>query len=89
MIFQFFLVNFQVFFSLFLKYDFQVFLNINICLTSVTRVKCSIHSTLCWKITNIFGSTKLSLIVILDSGLNLPKLSIHTLVMLEKGLEIH
>ena len=29
MIFQGFLVNFQVFFSLFLKYDFQVVLNIN------------------------------------------------------------
>ena len=28
-------------------------------------------------------------IAILDSGLKLPKLSIHTLVMLEKGLEIH
>ena len=30
MIFPGFLVNFQVFFSLFLKYDFQVVLNINI-----------------------------------------------------------
>ena len=29
MIFPGFLVNFQVFFSLFLKYDFQVILNIN------------------------------------------------------------
>ena len=28
-------------------------------------------------------------IAILDCGLKLPKLSIHTLVMLEKGLEIH
>ena len=28
-------------------------------------------------------------IAILDSGLKLPKLLIHTLVMLEKGLEIH
>ena len=62
---------------------------INICLTSVTRVKCGIRATLCWKIANISGSTELSLIVILDSGFKLPKLSIHTLVMLEKGLEIH
>ena len=38
---------------------------------------------------NISGSIELSLIVILDSGLKLLKLSIHTLVMLEKGLEIH
>ena len=28
-------------------------------------------------------------IVILDSDLKLPKLSIHTLVMLKEGLEIH
>ena len=28
-------------------------------------------------------------IVTLDSGLKFPMLSIHTLVMLEKGLEIH
>ena len=28
-----------------------------ICLTSVTRVKCGICSTLCWKIGNISGPT--------------------------------
>ena len=27
-----------------------------ICLTSVTRAKCGIPSTLCWKIVNISGS---------------------------------
>ena len=53
-----------------------------ICLTSVTHVKCSIRLTLCWIIGNISGSTELF-------GLKLPKLSIHTLVMLQKGLEIH
>ena len=31
----------------------------DICLTSVTRAKCGFHSTLCWKIPNISGSTKL------------------------------
>ena len=30
-----------------------------ICLTSVNRVKCSVCSTLCWKIGNISGSTEL------------------------------
>ena len=63
--------------------------HIYMCLTSVTRVKYGIRSTLCWKTWNISGFTELSLIVILDYGLKLPKLSIHTLVMLEKGLEIH
>ena len=28
-----------------------------ICLTSVMRVKCGVHSTLCWKVGNISGST--------------------------------
>ena len=28
-----------------------------ICLTSVTRVKCGIRSTLCWKVGNNSGST--------------------------------
>ena len=32
---------------------------INICLTSVMRAKCGIHSTLCWKIPNISGSIEL------------------------------
>ena len=30
-----------------------------ICLTSVTRVKCGVRPTMCWKIANISGSTKL------------------------------
>ena len=30
-----------------------------ICLTSVTRVKCGVRSTLCWKVGNISGSTEL------------------------------
>ena len=33
--------------------------NEHICLTSVTRAKCGIRSTLCWKIGNISGSTEL------------------------------
>ena len=32
---------------------------IYICLSSVTHAKCGIHSTLCWKIGNISGSTEL------------------------------
>ena len=45
--------------------DQQFFLNVElifkkyICLTSVTRAKCGIRSTLCWKIPNISGSTEL------------------------------
>ena len=31
----------------------------DICLTSVTRAKCGIRSTLCWEIPNISGSIKL------------------------------
>ena len=31
----------------------------NICLTSVSRAKCGIRSTLCWKIPNISGSIEL------------------------------
>ena len=31
----------------------------DICPTSVTRVKCGVCSTLCWKIGNISGSTEL------------------------------
>ena len=59
-------------------------LDINICLTSVTHAKCGIHSTLCWKVGNISFW-----VVILDYGLKLHKLSIYTLVMLQKWLEIH
>ena len=55
-----------------------------ICLTSVTRVKCGVCSTLCWKIGNISGSTELFGLKFADSNLKLPNLSIHTLVMLEK-----
>ena len=55
-----------------------------ICPISVTRVKCDIRSTLCWKIGNISGSTDFFWAVIADGDLKLPKLSIHTLVMLQK-----
>ena len=44
----------------------------NICLTSLTRAKCGVRSTLCWKIPNISGSIELH------------KLLNHTLVMLQK-----
>ena len=32
---------------------------VNICLTSLTRAKCGIPSTWCWKILNISGSIEL------------------------------
>ena len=35
------------------------YIYIYICLTSVTRAKCGIRSTLCWKIPNISGSIEL------------------------------
>ena len=42
------------------KYCILNILHLNcICLTSVTRAKCGIRSTLCWKIGNISGSTEL------------------------------
>ena len=56
----------------------------HICLTSVTRVKCGVCSTLCWKIGNVSGSTELFGLKFVDSNLKLPNLSIHTLVMLQK-----
>ena len=59
-------------------------INITIWQFSLTCVKCGIRSTLCRKISNIAGSTKLFAVVILNGGLKLPKLSIHTLVMLQK-----
>ena len=31
----------------------------HICLTSLTRAKCGVRSTLCWKIPNISGSIEL------------------------------
>ena len=34
-------------------------IELQICLTSVTRVKCGVRSTLCWKTGNISGSTEL------------------------------
>ena len=55
-----------------------------ICLTSLTCVKCGVRSTLCWEIGNISGSSELFCIVILDYGVKLHKLSIYTLVMLQK-----
>ena len=39
--------------------NLYVYKYIYICLTSDTRVKCGIRSTLCWKIGNISGSTEL------------------------------
>ena len=60
-----------------------------ICLTSVTRVKCGIRSTLCWKIGNISGSTELFGLKFPDSNLKLPNLSIHAFVILQKSLEVH
>ena len=62
---------------------------LNICLTSLTRAKCGVRSTLCWKIPNISGSIELFCIVILHYGLKLHKLSNHTFVILQKWLEIH
>ena len=32
-------------------------MHISICLTSLTRAKCGVRSTLCWKVGNISGST--------------------------------
>ena len=63
---------------------FTEFSDKHICLTSVTRVKCGVRSTLCWKIGIISGSTELFGLKFADSNLKLPNLSIHTLVMLEK-----
>ena len=36
---------------------YKIFSKLYICLTSVTRVKCGVRSTLCWKVGNISGST--------------------------------
>ena len=35
----------------------NIYILICICLTSVTRVKCGIRSTVCWKVGNISGPT--------------------------------
>ena len=43
---------------------------------------------LCWKVGNISGSTELFALYF-DYGLKLHKLLNHTLVMLQKWLEIH
>ena len=40
-------------------FDGPGLLSNTICLTSVIHAKCGIHSTLCWKIPNISGSTEL------------------------------
>ena len=37
----------------------ETYTDTKICLTSLTRAKCGTRSTLCWKIPNISGSTKL------------------------------
>ena len=41
-----------------ISWQYKVF-KYYICLTSVMHVKCGVRSTLCWKIANISGSTKL------------------------------
>ena len=61
----------------------------NICLTSVTCLKCGIRSILCWKSWEYLWSYLTFWVVILDCGLKLHKLSIHTLVILQKWLEIN
>ena len=38
---------------------FNLFFTKNICLTLFTHAKCGTHSTLCWKVGNISGSTEL------------------------------
>ena len=48
-----------------------------ICTFSVNCVKCGVRSTLCWKIWKIW-------VAISNGSLKLPKLSIHTPVMLQK-----
>ena len=55
--------------------------------TYVCKMRCPLNLVL--ENWDISGSTKTFCIVILDYGLKLHKLSIHTLVMLQKWLEIH
>ena len=61
----------------------------NICLTSLTRAKCGVPSTLCWKIGKISTSTELFGFNFADNNLKLPNLSIHAFVIIQKSLEVH
>ena len=69
------------------------FINVNryrcICLTSLTRAKCGVPSTLCWKIGKISTSTELFGFNFADNNLKLPNLSIHAFVIIQKSLEVH
>ena len=60
-----------------------------ICLTSLTRAKCGVPSTLCWKIGKISTSTELFGFNFADNNLKLPNLSIHAFVIIQKSLEVH
>ena len=60
-----------------------------ICLTSLTRAKCGVPSTLCWKIGKISISTELFGFNFADNNLKLPNLSIHAFVIIQKLLEVH
>ena len=61
----------------------------HICLTSLTRAKCGVPSTLCWKIGKISTSTELFGFNFADNNLKLPNLSIHAFVIIQKSLEVH
>ena len=65
------------------------FMEIYICLTSLTRAKCGARSTLYWKILNISTSTELFGFNFADNNLKLPNLSIHAFVIIQKSLEVH
>ena len=60
-----------------------------ICLTSPARAKCSVPSTLCWKIEKISTSTELFGFNFADNNLKLPNLSLHAFVIIQKSLEVH
>ena len=61
----------------------------NICLTLLTHAKCSVPSTLCWKVGKISTSTELFGFNFADNNLKLPNLSIHAFVILQKPVEVH
>ena len=61
----------------------------NIRLTSLTRAKCGVPSTLCWKIGKISTSTELFGFNFADNNLKLRNLSIHAFVIIQKSLEVH
>ena len=77
---------------LFLTVNVHKFLALSailICLTSLTRAKCGVPSTLCWKIGKISTSTELFGFNFADNNLKLPNLSIHAFVIIQKSLEVH